>query len=77
MDVIPSFSASLERRGSSPMGVMSQFMCNLLQIYTYTAFPLYTAQSWVKRDLYWDKGKIENSERMRGRETGMYTGGRM
>ena len=52
---------------------MSQFMCNLREIYSYTAFPLYTAQSWVKRDLYWDKGKIENSERMRGRETGTYT----
>ena len=56
---------------------MNQFMCNLREIYSYTEFPLYMAQSWLKRDLYWDKGKIENSERMRGRETGMYTGGRM
>ena len=75
--VIRTFSASLDRRGSSSRNVMNQFMCNLREIYSYTAFPLYTAQLWVKRDLYWDKGKIENSERMRGRETGMYNGGRM
>ena len=45
-----------------------------ITLYKYTPSQnslLYTVQSWV--DLYWDTGKIENSERMGGRETRTYT----
>ena len=39
MDVIPSFSPPLEHWGGGPIGIMSQFMDNSVQIYTFTEFP--------------------------------------